>query len=188
MASIIQGSGIGPASHVVTASDLHTVTPDNLMDKYADDTYLIIPATNVDSCAVEIAHVEDWALLNNLRLNQTKSAEIVFVAPLSKRVNVIPPPAVPEVACVESIKILGVTVSRRFSVAQHVGAVLAGCAQTLFALRTLRQLGLPEYALRTVYQATVETKLSYAATAWWGFARAANRGRSEAPICYLRIS
>jgi hypothetical protein len=185
MASIIQGSGIGPASYVVTASDLHTVTPGNLMDKYADDTYLIIPATNVDSCAAEITHVEDWALLNNLRLNRTKSAEIVFVAPLSKRVNVIPPPAVPEIARVESIKVLGVTVSRRFSVAQHVDAILAGCAQTLFALRTLRQHGMPDTALRLIYQATVESKLSYAAPAWWGYTSAADRGRLEA---FLRRS
>jgi len=56
MARMIQGSGIGPASHVVTASDLHAATPGNSMDKYADDTYLIIPACNADSCASEIAH------------------------------------------------------------------------------------------------------------------------------------
>ena len=59
MASIIQGSGIGPASYVVTASDLHSVTPGNFMNKYADDTYLIIPAAYVDSCAAELARVED---------------------------------------------------------------------------------------------------------------------------------
>ena len=69
--------------------------------------------------------------------------------------------------------------------AQHVDAVLAGCAQTLFALRTLRQHGTPNNALRTVYKATVEAKLSYAAPAWWGFASAADRGRLEA---FLRRS
>ena len=84
MASIIQGSSIGPASCVVTASDLHSVLPGNFMDKYADDTYLFIPAANVDSCAAELAHVEDWALDNNLRLNRTKSAEIVLVSLMSK--------------------------------------------------------------------------------------------------------
>ena len=71
MASIIQGSGIGPASHVVPASDLHVATPGNSMDKYADDAYLIIHASNVESCASEIAHIEEWALNNNLRLNRT---------------------------------------------------------------------------------------------------------------------
>ena len=185
MASIIQGSGIGPASYVVTALDLHPVTSGNSMDKYADDTYLIVPEANPDSCATEIAHIEDWALDNNLRLNRTKSVEIVFVSPRSKRAIVIPPPAVPGFARVEMIKALGVTISRRFSVAQHVDAILAGCAQTLFALRTLRQHGMPTCALRTVFQATVVIKLSFAVSAWWGFASAADRGRLEA---FLRRS
>ena len=35
-ASIVQGSGIGPASYVVTAADLQTLNPGNLMVKYAD--------------------------------------------------------------------------------------------------------------------------------------------------------
>ena len=44
-ASIIQGSAIGPASYVVDASDLQAVTDGNALCKYADDTYLIIPAS-----------------------------------------------------------------------------------------------------------------------------------------------
>jgi hypothetical protein len=72
-------------------------------------------------------------------LNRTKSAEIVFISLMSKRTIVIPPPAVLEIPRVDSIKALGVTVSRQFSMSQHVDAVLAGCAQTLFALRILRQ-------------------------------------------------
>jgi hypothetical protein len=54
-----------------------------------------------------------------------------------------------------------------------VDATQAGCAQTLFALRTLRQHGMPNCALRTVFQATVVNKFSYAISAWWGFASAA---------------
>ena len=37
-ASVIQGSDIGPASYVVTAADLHSVTPGNSLCKYAHDT------------------------------------------------------------------------------------------------------------------------------------------------------
>ena len=104
MASIIQGSGISPVSFVVTMSDLHPVTPGNFMIKYADDTYLIVPASNSQSCSAEIAHNEDWARENNLTLNRVKSAEIVFVSPRSRRAVVIPPLFVPGLARVESIK------------------------------------------------------------------------------------
>jgi ribonucleases P/MRP protein subunit RPP40 len=48
-ASIIQGSAIGLATYVVTASDLKAVTRGNQLCKFADDTYLIMPAINVDS-------------------------------------------------------------------------------------------------------------------------------------------
>ena len=37
-ASIIQGSAIGPASYVVTAANLCSVTPGNSLCTYADDT------------------------------------------------------------------------------------------------------------------------------------------------------
>ena len=166
LASIIQGSGLGPASYVVTASDLHPVTPDNSMVKFADDTYLIVPAANVQSCADEIAQVESWAAGNNLTLNRIKSVEIVFVSPWSKRGVDIPPPAVPGFARAESIKVLGVTISRRFSVTGHVDNLLVSCAQTLFALRTLQHHGLQTNELHAIFQATVVTKLSYASPAW----------------------
>ena len=45
-ASIIQGSAIGHAAYVVNARDLKAVTSGNLLCKYADDTYLIVPASN----------------------------------------------------------------------------------------------------------------------------------------------
>jgi hypothetical protein len=184
-ASIIQGSGLGPASYVVTASDLHPVTSGNTMVKYADDTYLVVPADNVTSCTDEIAHVECWAMANNLSLNRKKSAEIVFVSPWSKREILIPSPPVPGFERVDFIRALGVTVSRRFSITQHVDKVLAACAQTLFALRTLKHHGLPTKALHVIFQATVVAKLAYAAPAWWGFANAADKERLEA---FLRRS
>ena len=150
------------------------------MVKYADDTYLIIPAFNFRTCAAEIAHIEDWALKNNLTLNRVKSMEIVFVSPRSRRDVTVPPPAVPGIVRTESLKVLGVTLNRRFSVEQHITHLLASCAQTLFALRTLRNHGLPTTALHIIFQATVVAKLCYASPAWWGFTSAADRGRLEA--------
>ena len=81
---------------------------------------------------------------------------------------------------VQSIKILGMTFSRKFSVSQHVDELLATCSQSLFALRTLRQHGLPEDALHAVFQAIVINRLSYASPAWWGFVSADDRHRLDA--------
>ena len=59
-AIIIQGSATGPASYVVNAADLRTVFVGNLIFKYADNTYLIISASNIQSRAAELQNVEEW--------------------------------------------------------------------------------------------------------------------------------
>ena len=61
-------TAIGPASYVINAADLSTVTDGNLIFKYADDTYIIIPAANVNSKYAELDHVGRWAQNNNLTL------------------------------------------------------------------------------------------------------------------------
>jgi len=48
-AGIIQGSGISPASYVITAGDLKTINICNYLFKYAVDIYLITPSVNADS-------------------------------------------------------------------------------------------------------------------------------------------
>ena len=53
-ASIIQGSAIGPASYVINSSDLNAISEGNALCKYADDTYVIIPAVNVDTRSDEL--------------------------------------------------------------------------------------------------------------------------------------
>jgi len=77
-ATFIQSSAIGSVMYVVNAGNLQVVTPGNSLIKYADDTYLVIPACNVDSRDKEISTVEEWSRANNLTLNQAKSVEVIF--------------------------------------------------------------------------------------------------------------
>src|SRR6218665_878814 len=44
-ASVVQGCGFGPSSFDIVASDLHPLHQQNSLAKYADDTYLIVPAS-----------------------------------------------------------------------------------------------------------------------------------------------
>ena len=68
-AIVIQGSGLGPASYVVTAADPHPCTIGNRIFKCADDTYLVVPATNSSTRCLKIEHIGVWAAQNNLTLN-----------------------------------------------------------------------------------------------------------------------
>ena len=74
LASVVQGSGLGPAAYIVNAADLRPIHP----VKYADDTYLVISAVNNHTCVDELQRVLAWAKENNLRLNARKCKEMTF--------------------------------------------------------------------------------------------------------------
>ena len=103
--SIIQGSSIGPASYVVNAGDLKAVTPGNCLVKFADDTYIVIPALNVDSRTAEVGNVETWACQNKLQLNALKTKEIISVDRRRKRQIYQPPP----LSEIKRVSMMGVT-------------------------------------------------------------------------------
>ena len=180
-ASIIQGSAIGPASYVVNGSDLQAVSDGNDLSKYADDTYLIIPAVNVDTRSTEISHITEWAKCNNLQLNLVKSQEIIFVDRKRKQ-KVSEPVEISGLQRVKQIKILGVIITNGLSVSPHVQSVIASCAQVLYALRILRAHGLCDSALQTIYRSVVISKVLYASSAWEGFANATDRNKIQSFI------
>ena len=132
-ASIIQGSGLGPATYSVVASDLRPLFPGNRLFKFADDTYLVIPASNVNSRCLELKHVQDWATANNLQLNTKKSQEMVCTKPRGRNSSKVVVPAIPDVERVTSLKMLGVIISHNFSMDEHVSAVISssGHASTI---------------------------------------------------------
>ena len=78
-ASVVQGSAVGPVSFILYVSDLHASTPGNIIAKYADDTYLIVPACNSATLSNELKHISDWAVNNALKLNAAKTTETIVV-------------------------------------------------------------------------------------------------------------
>ena len=63
------------------------------------------------------------AAANNLKLNRRKSTEIVFVDPRRRR-SVVPPSPLTGVSRVSSMKMLGITVTKTLSMAEHVKAII----------------------------------------------------------------
>ena len=179
-ASIIQGSGIGPAAYVVNAADLKTVVPSNKLIKFADDTYIIIPASNASARSIELENVETWARVNNLTLNNGKTKEIIFVDRKRRRhTDIADPPELYATARVTSLTVLGVTWTNGLSASEHVRGIISSCAQTLYALRVLRAHGLCDVAIQAIYRSVILAKLLYASSAWWGFTSASDRQRID---------
>jgi len=121
-ASVVQGSAISPASYVVNTSDLKVVHAGNVLCKYADDTYIIIPSCNVDTRMVELDNVERWAKGKNLTLSRAKCAKMV-IHDSRRKCQVVMPHLLPAVARVQSMKALGVTINCNLSVLDHVNNI-----------------------------------------------------------------
>ena len=178
-AGVIQGSGLGPAAYIVDASDLRTVYPGNYLIKYADDTYLIIPAHLSHTRIEELENIEIWAKKNNLRLNQSKSEEMIFSNPRSK-VKFTPPPSPLGIPRVKSMKVLGVILTGTFSMSEHITKIVSSCAQALYAIRMLMAHGLNQSSIQLIFSTTILAKLQYASQAWIGFANTSDMNRLEA--------
>src|SRR5271155_5213603 len=96
-------------------------------------TYLISPDTNNTSVDDELSNIDRWASSNNLKLNKTKSQEmIVYSISKSKDARVLPK-LLTDITRVNSIKILGVTFRNDLTLHDHVSAVCESAAQSLYA-------------------------------------------------------
>ena len=148
--------------------------------KFADDTYLIIPADNIHTCAEEIENVETWARNNNLTLNKSKTSAVVFRDARRKQKATMPQQQLSGMARNTSLHILGVTMTANLSASDHIRGVLGKCSQTLYAQRVLRSHGLCDAGLQTVFQSVIVAKLLYASSAWSGFTTSDDRQRVNA--------
>ena len=109
-ASIIQGSGIGPAAYVVNAADLRTVVSSNKFIQFADDAYFLIPASNANTRSINLENIETWVRANNLSPNNGKTKEIIFVDRKRRRnADIVDPRKLYTTARVTSLTVLGVT-------------------------------------------------------------------------------
>jgi len=128
--SVVQRSDIGTTAYVANAGDLTTVTLGNKLCKFADDTYSVIPAMNVNTRASELENIEMWSRKNNLTIKRSKSNEIMFTDS-KKRHQIQESSQVMDIARVTSI--LGVTMTNNLSVSLPVCDVISSYAQTLNA-------------------------------------------------------
>ena len=178
--SIIQGSGIGPSCFVLNTSDLQPSIGGNVFDKYADDTYLIVPPTNTLKVGEEVSQIQEWAGRQNLTLNTQKTKEMLLFRPRSKPSFV--PPVIVGIQRVESIKILGILLDSKMTFGEHAQKVVSRCAQSLYAIRTLKAHGLSGKNLWQVTESTLISGVTYASQAWWGMLDSSHLQRLESMI------
>src|SRR6266536_1278941 len=179
-ASIIQGSGMGPGLYDVNSSDLKANKGGNELCKYADDTYLIVPSSNSHTVQTELDHIASWASCNNLKLNKSKTLEIIIRRPRVPVKSIDSPPIVTGIQRVETLLILGVTVGSNFNFSQHIRRLEGQTGQVMYAIRLLKSRGLSGQSLWDVTKATLISRLTYALPFWWGFLDCAEKKKTGA--------
>src|SRR5579872_2220078 len=129
------------------------------MGKYADDCYLIIPASNSSSILTELTNVNDWAATNNLSLNIKKTQEIIIYR--SKHTMKNASAVIPEITRVKHLNILGVTVDEMLIFSEHVSVKVNQAHQQLYTLKALKAHGLSDTVLH-VCNAVFMPTITYA--------------------------
>jgi len=175
---IVQGFGIGPRLYAVMESDLRTLSPMNIVVKYADDTNILVPSDSDTDLLEEFDHINLWADDNKMLINLLKTKKIVFRRP-NPRLHISHLP-ITEVQQVSSAKLLGLTLCDTLSFTTHVENMLKICSQLVYLLKLLLGQGLTRHYLHVVFDALVLCKLRYAICAWSGFLSAVLEGQINA--------
>jgi len=121
-----------------------------------------------------LQHISDWAKHHNLKLNQSKSLEIII------SLRTPPTSAATFLTRIDSLTVLGVTFNSKLRFDLHVSNIIDKAARALYGLKTIRSHGLTGESLHDVTRATA--RLIYAAPAWWGFVSLAERDRIQSVI------
>ncbi|KAM7281204.1 hypothetical protein ISCGN_006174, partial [Ixodes scapularis] len=138
-----------------------------LVVQYADDTSILLPASDPSSCQHlqdYFEEVEHWALANHLHLSPNKSGVMRFSA--SRKTD---PPAyrlmgANLVPC-KTLTILGVVFSPTLGFSAHIAGVVARARRTLVLVARVAKSCEPG-ALRTLYTAMVLPTLEYCCFVW----------------------
>ena len=109
-------------------NDLCSISAINDIFQYADDTTLLVPQHTDVELHVEFQNVKAWAATNCLKLNLSKTKEIVFKRPRVQYFH-MPPPLV-DIEQLDCCKLLGVIFQSNFKLAYPVHLITM-CTETV---------------------------------------------------------
>src|ERR1043165_1829619 len=86
-----------------------------------------------------------------------------------------PPPPLPNITRVKTLKILGVILQDNLKLTAHIDHLTATCSSSFYAIRKLKTHGLSTSSIHNVTKATTIPKPSYPPPSWWGLTLASDK-------------
>ncbi len=165
--AIPQGAVFGMEGFCIYIDDL---VPELPLYKYVDDstTYSVMDknSPNDDSLQVTINQISEWSEQNDMKMNPTKTHELLLHFGKAK------PELVPitindiEINRVTSTKLVGVTIQENLKWDSHIAEITKKASSKLFFLGQLRKAKIPEKDLLTFYCSIIRPNLEYAVPVW----------------------
>src|SRR6218665_1656994 len=155
---------------------------------FGTDTYLLVGSGSVSTVAAEFDDIKHWAEANNMAIHPSKTKELVVYRARRRSPPDVATTIIEGAERVLSLRVLGVILDSKLSMAEYITAFLNTCSSSTYALRLLLSHGLQPRELHLVARATTVASMLYAAPAWWGFAGEGVRQRLERLIARMQRS
>lgn len=177
-----QGSILGPLLFLIYINDLCDGVFEGKLTTFADDSNIVCTGTTVDELVsnlnLSLKAVQYWFSMNFLTINYLKTKCIIFNKPDN---TVLPIVKFHESSCVSSVclcpgpaveylettKFLGITLDSSLSWKHHISELKTKTNNLLRIFFYLKKV-CPDYILRTLYFALVESRLTYGIVCWGG--------------------
>ena len=151
-------------------NDCVSVDQSVLVTKFSDDTTVDCCIENADetACRDKVERMVGWCADNNLKLNVSKTKEMIvdfrrkktLIRPLS--LNGV------EVEQVESFRFLGTTISSDLSWDKNTLCITKKAQQRLYFLRQPRRFGIAQEIMIRFYRTIIESIIIFSIVVWFG--------------------
>ena len=172
-----QGTVLSPFLFTLYTSDFRFNSKTCHLQKFSDDT-VVVSQISGDNTAEHEGVVRDfvqWSDANHLRLNASKTKEMVVDFRTTSKVPPVPHSIKGEVVeFVDNYKFLGVHLNSSLDWSDNAGAIYSKGKSRLFFLRRLRSFGVCNRMLQMFYQSVMASVLFFGITCWGGNNRASD--------------
>lgn len=155
-----QGSVLGPLLFCIVVAGLRPLYEDTRLIKYVDDTTICCPLyrdrTN-DYITKEHQHILEWSAKNGFKINLKKCKCILFKKSQDD-LNVL----LSDVANVNQLQFLGVTLNNHLNWSSHVEDICARASRRIYGLRVMKNINVSKEKMVLAYNAVVRSLLEYA--------------------------